>query len=76
MALVLALTGCDTVAPRDPGVAVVNKEDPAVTSANLSSLSAIIARNPNDAQAYNTRGAAYAKTGHFSEAVADFTKAI
>ena len=36
MALVLALTGCDTVAPRDPGVAVVNKEDPAVTSANLS----------------------------------------
>ena len=78
LGLVAALSACDVgLASRDPGVAVVdNKADPAATSANISSLSAIIARNPNDAQAYNTRGAAFAKTGHFSEAIADFTKAI
>src|SRR5690349_16919892 len=68
LGLLLPLTACETVSTaRDPGVAVVNSTDPAAISANMTSRSAVIARNPNDAQAYNTRGAAYAKAGRFSE---------
>ena len=36
----------------------------------------MIQRNPNDPSAYNTRGAAYARVGSYSDAIADFTKAV
>ena len=46
------------------------------TSVNLASLSEVVARNPHDAEAYNTRGAAYARTGDFDKAIGDFTRAV
>src|SRR5262245_24604665 len=51
--------------------------DPAAGSqANIGSLSAVIAQNPNDANAYNVRGSAYGRAGKFREAVADFDAAL
>ena len=76
--LALGLGGCETVGAVGSvgtGVAEVvpqNKD----TGVNIESLSDVIQRNPNDSEAYNTRGAAYARVGNFSDAVADFTKAV
>ena len=51
--------------------------DPAAGSqANIGSLSAVIAQNPNDANAYNVRGTAYGRAGKLREAIADFDAAL
>ena len=73
-----ALAGCETVGsaagPRQ--YAVVETDTTGATNVNIASLTEVIQRNPNDAAAYNTRGAAYARAGQFNDAIADFTKAI
>src|SRR5829696_3913939 len=78
MALCAALAGCDTASRLGPTaqIAVLEEESKETTSANLGSLSEVIQRNPNDPSAFNTRGAAYAKVGHYAEAIADFNKAV
>ena len=43
---------------------------------NISSLSAVIDRNPRDPEAYNVRGSAYGRGGKYREALRDFDKAI
>src|SRR5271155_5357173 len=43
---------------------------------NLASLTEVIARNPSDAAAYNTRGVVYAKLGRYSNAIQDFSHTI
>jgi len=51
--------------------------DPAAGSqANIGSLSAVIAQNPSDANAYNVRGTAYGRAGKLREAIADFDAAL
>ncbi len=74
----LTLAGCDTVsratATRQFAVVVADKSG--ATEVNIASLSDVIQRNPSDAAAYNTRGAAYARAGNYDSAIADFTKAI
>ena len=76
----LALAGCltDQVVERPPGrgIAEVSETDPRAAQANIESLSDVIRRNPSSPEAYNTRGSAYARLGHFQEAVDDFTQAI
>ena len=44
--------------------------------ANIGSLTAVIAQNPNDANGYNVRGTAYGKAGKLREAISDFDTAI
>ena len=46
------------------------------SSENISSLSAVIDRNPNDPEAYNVRGSAYGRGGRYREAMNDFNRAI
>ena len=48
----------------------------ASASANLASLTDVVQRNPSDAGALNTRGAAYARIGRYQEAIADFNAAL
>ena len=76
----LALGGCltDQVVERPPGrgIAEVSASDPGAAQANIESLTDVIRRNPSSPEAYNTRGSAYARLGHFQEAVDDFTQAI
>src|SRR5215203_3600804 len=74
----VALAGCDTVGSvtRSAGVAVVEEETKEASGANISSLSEVIQRNPNDPAAYNTRGAAYARLARYSDAINDFNKAV
>ncbi len=74
-----ALAGCETYgsatsAPRQ--FAVVETDTTGATNVNIASLSDVIARNPSDAGAYNTRGAAYARSGQFGDAISDFSKSI
>lgn len=46
------------------------------SEANITSLSEVIRLSPSDPLAYNMRGAAYAKAGNLSAALADFNMAI
>ena len=43
---------------------------------NIASLTAVVERNPKNAEAYNVRGTAFGKAGRNCEALADFTRAI
>jgi Tfp pilus assembly protein PilF len=79
VAAALALAGCENVGlgARPTGnVAEVEVDASGASAANIASLSDVIQRNPNDSVAYNTRGAAYAKTGRYQSAIDDFTRAI
>ncbi len=72
------LTGCETamgIKPPGRGIAEISDTDPKAAATNIDSLTEVIRRNPSSAEAYNTRGAAYARVGRFAEAVADFTEA-
>ena len=76
---VLALAGCETasgIRPPGRGIAEIADTDPKAASANIDSLTEVIRRNPSSAEAYNTRGVAYARVGRFSEAIADFSQAV
>ena len=76
---VMALAGCETasgIRPPGRGIAEIADTDPKAASANIDSLSEVIRRNPSSAEAYNTRGVAYARIGRFQEAVGDFTQAL
>jgi tetratricopeptide (TPR) repeat protein len=75
----LSLAGCEStsnVIKSGAGVAEVANQSPQEAEANLASLTDVVQRNPNSAEAYSTRGVAYAKIGKFPEAIADFSQAI
>jgi tetratricopeptide (TPR) repeat protein len=81
--MALTLAACETVGGgvqvRGPQFAELDdpqNANPNAASNNISSLSEVISRNPNDAGALNLRGAAYARAGRFSEAIRDFDRAI
>jgi cytochrome c-type biogenesis protein CcmH/NrfG len=84
--LAVALAGCGTfdggvggAGQRGPRFAELddpNNANPNASQNNIGSLTEVITRNPNDATAYNTRGAAYARAGRFNEAISDFNRAI
>jgi len=80
LAISLALAGCETatniMGKQGTGIAEVANQSPQEASANLASLTDVIQRNPTSAEAYNTRGVAYAKIGKFQEAIADFNQSI
>src|SRR5256885_1640536 len=48
----------------------------AATPTNIASLTEVVQRNPNDAQAYNMRGSVLGRAGRNQEALADFDRAI
>ena len=48
-----------------PKVAERDPDNPQTASANISSLTDVIERRPNDPVAYNQRGIAYAKNGNY-----------
>jgi len=49
---------------------------PAGGEGNIASLSEVISANPNNANAFNLRGTAYAQEGQLDEALADLNRAI
>ena len=51
-------------------------EPAAGSEANINSLTAVIQRNPSDANGYNVRGTAYGRAGETREAIDDFNTAI
>src|SRR5260370_12011972 len=48
----------------------------AASPANIASLTEVVQRNPNDAQAYNMRGTVLGRAGRNAEALSDFDHAI
>lgn len=77
--LVLALAGCGTTGSfpgsDNPGYAELQPAS-AATTVDIDSLSRVIAAHPRDADAYNTRGVAYARIGSYDRAVRDFSVAV
>jgi Tfp pilus assembly protein PilF len=79
--IALSLTACsETIGGIGPSSHIAEVEagprDQESNSGNLASLTEVIARNPSDAPAYNTRGVVYAKLGRYSDAIDDFSRAI
>ena len=70
----LALAGCATLG--NPPAS--DNDDPlyATSQSNLTSLSEVIEKHPDDPQAYNMRGSVYGEAGRNEQALADFNKAI
>jgi len=70
----LALAACATTGNQP----APDKEPPlyAPSQSNLTSLSEVIEKHPEDPQAYNMRGAVYGEAGRNDQAFADFNKAI
>src|SRR5262245_19913528 len=73
--LACALAGCQTTSGTTPAAETEDSRY-AASPANSASLTDVVARNPNDPQAYNMRGAVYGQGGRYQEALADFNKAI
>ena len=71
---VLALAGCATFS--GPSASDNDTALYATSQSNLTSLSEVIEKHPEDPQAYNMRGAVYGEAGRNDEALADFSKAI
>jgi tetratricopeptide (TPR) repeat protein len=69
----LALAGCGTIGA---GIGTEDDDLRAAGPTNIASLSDVVARNPNDPQAYNMRGSVFGRAGQYKEAVADFDRAI
>ena len=74
LAAALALAGCQTATGPLGEVAAIDAAQG--SSENISSLTAVIQRSPNDPEAYNVRGSAYGRGGRYQEALADFDTAI
>ncbi len=55
---------------------VTNVDKEQGSAANIESLTMVVNRNPNDAEAYNVRGAAYGRAGNSAKALKDFNRAI
>ena len=75
----MALSGCGTIMNGGAGTSQTSESEDnqfAASPANISSLSAVIQRNPSDPQAYNMRGSVFGQSGRNDEALADFNKAI
>src|SRR5271156_1528434 len=70
----LALAACASFS----GLSSSEKDDTALTpsQSNLTSLSAVVEKHPDDPQAYNVRGSVLAEAGQTEQALADFNKAI
>ncbi len=69
----LALAGCGSF-----GNSASEKDETVYTpsQSNLTSLTEVIEKHPDDPQAYNVRGSVFAESGHSEQALADFNKAI
>ena len=70
------LAGCATRRPRRRGPGRTRIPSQAASPANIASLTEVVQRNPNDAQAYNVRGSVLGRAGRNQEALADFDRAI
>ena len=57
-------------------MAVVEEDAEGSSAVNIGALSEVVRSRPNDPTAYNTRGAAYARVGRYSEALGDFNRAL
>ena len=74
-----ALAACSTTLDLSGGSSTPATEDAeaqATSPANIASLTEVVQRNPNDAQAYNMRGSVLGRAGRNQEALADFDRAI
>src|SRR5258708_32051964 len=78
VAAAFALAGCGaTIGNIDlTGSSQEQDTTQAATPTNLASLTEVVQRNPNDAQAYNMRGSVLGRAGRNQEALADFDRAI
>jgi tetratricopeptide (TPR) repeat protein len=70
----LPLAGCATLG--NPAASDNDAPLYATSQSNLTSLSEVVEKHPEDPQAYNMRGSVYGEAGRYEQALADFSKAI
>ena len=76
-ALGVSLGGCGTIGVGSVSPTTETEDNQlAASPANIASLTEVVQRNPNDAQAYNMRGSVLGRAGRNQEALADFDHAI
>lgn len=72
----VALAACETSGSTDQRAAD-QLNNPAVDQKNnIASISAVLAKNPRDANALNLRGTAFGQSGEYEKALLDFSTAI
>src|SRR5262249_45825977 len=72
----VALAGCATSNVANTALTEDDGSQQAASPANIASLTEVVTRNPNDAQAYNVRGSVLGRAGRNQEALADFNRAV
>ena len=72
----IGLTGCETVGTMGSAGQRGDVEDSQTASTDIASLSDVVTKNPGDAEAYNMRGSAYARSGQYEAAAKDFDQAL
>jgi tetratricopeptide (TPR) repeat protein len=73
---VLALAACQTSGSNEQRAADQLNNPTADQKNNIASISAVLAKNPRDANALNLRGTAFGQAGEYEKALADFSTAI
>ena len=74
---VVALAACETSQTSEQRAAGVSwLIRPRIKKNNIASLSAVLAKNPRDANALNLRGTAFGQAGEYEKAIVDFSTAI
>src|SRR5258708_38257939 len=78
--ITIALSGCSinlgSLTPASENEDTARPTSSVAASSSIAALTETIKNNPNDPQAYNTRGLALAQAGKLEDALADFNKAI
>ena len=73
---VVALAACETSQTSEQRAADQLANPTADQKNNIASLSAVLAKNPRDANALNLRGTAFGQAGEYEKAIVDFSTAI
>ena len=73
---VVALAACETSQTGDQRAADQLSNPPVDQKNNIASISAVLAKNPRDANALNLRGTAFGQAGEYEKAIGDFSAAI
>ena len=71
-----ALCACETSNTNEQRAADQLSNPTADQKNNIASISAVLAKNPRDANALNLRGTAYGQAGEYEKALSDFSTAI
>lgn len=72
----VSLVACESSGTREQRAGEELNNPPVDPKNNIASISAVLAKNPHDANALNLRGTVFGQAGEYEKALGDFTNAI